>query len=68
MDAVEGGESFTVTRGGRPMGQLVPPRRTFVTRAQFVAASGTARAIDPNQLRADVASGLDLDLGDPYSR
>jgi len=66
MDAVEGGTSFTVTRGGRPMGQLVPLRRRFVTREQFTASSATAAVIDPDWLRSDVATGLDLDLSDPY--
>jgi len=68
MDAVERGESFTVTRDGRPMGQLLPLRRRFVTRAQFAAASTTAAVIDPDRLRADVADDLDLDLDDPYAR
>ncbi|MCL2849736.1 MAG: type II toxin-antitoxin system prevent-host-death family antitoxin [Micrococcales bacterium] len=68
MDAVEGGESFVVTRNGRPMGQLVPLRRRFVTRAQFVASSATAPVVDPDRLRVDVAAVLDLDLDDPYAR
>ena len=67
MDAVEGGKSFTVTRAGRPMGQLVPLRRRFVTKTQFTASSSAAAVIDPDQLRADVAAGLDLDLSDPYA-
>ena len=50
------------------MGQLLPLRRRFVTRAQFAAASTTAAVIDPDRLRADVADDLDLDLDDPYAR
>jgi len=68
MDAVECGTSFVVTRDGRPMGQLVPLRRRFVTKTQFVASSATAAVIDPDQLRTDVTTGLDFDLGDPYAR
>ena len=68
MDAVESGESFTVTRDGRPMGQLIPLRRRFVHKAQFVASSATAAAIDPDRLRDDVAASVDLDLDDPYAR
>ncbi|MCL2787910.1 MAG: prevent-host-death protein [Micrococcales bacterium] len=68
MDAVEGGTSFTVTRDGRPMGQLVPLRRQFVTKAQFAASSATAVVIDPDRLRADVEAVLACDLDDPYGR
>ncbi|MCL2804133.1 MAG: prevent-host-death protein [Micrococcales bacterium] len=67
MDAVEGGTSFTVTRDGRPMGQLVPLRRRFVTKAQFVASSAAAGVIDPDQLHTDIAAGLNFDLDDPYA-
>lgn len=68
MDAVERGESFTVTRDGRPMGQLVPLRRRFVTRTQFVTSSAASTTVDPDRLRTDVAEALDLDLDDPYAR
>jgi len=68
MDAVENGTAFTVTRGGRPMGQLVPLRRQFVTKALFVTGSASAAVIDPDRLRADIAAGLDLELSDPYAR
>jgi antitoxin (DNA-binding transcriptional repressor) of toxin-antitoxin stability system len=55
MDAVEGGQSFTVTRDGRSIGELVPlrQRRRFVTRADFASMSSGASAIDPDAFRAD---------------
>ncbi len=44
MDAVQGGQSFTVTRGGHRIGELVPLRRhrRFVPRSEFAAMSLTA--------------------------
>ena len=68
MDAVERGESFTVTRDGRPMGQLIPLRRRFVSREQFTASSVTAVTVDPDRLRADIDTAIDTDLDDPYAR
>jgi len=55
MDAVEAGQSFTVTRDGRAIGELVPlrRRRRFVSRAEFVSMSRSASAIDPDAFRAD---------------
>jgi len=40
MDAVEDGHSFTVTRGGHSIGELIPLRRPriFVPREQFQSA------------------------------
>ncbi|WP_344067693.1 prevent-host-death protein [Nostocoides vanveenii] len=48
MDAVEPGESFTVTREGRDIRQLVPlpRRRRFVSRADFAASSAEAATPD----------------------
>ncbi|MGW6309041.1 prevent-host-death protein [Streptomyces niveus] len=44
MDAVEGGQSFIVTRDGHQIGELVPlrRRRRFVPRSEFAAMSRTA--------------------------
>ncbi len=49
MDAVEGGQAFTVTRDGHRIGELVPLRRKrqFVPRSEFAALSRTAPALDP---------------------
>ena len=64
MDAVERGESFTVTRDGRPMGQLTPLRRRFVTREQFVSVSASSITPDLDWFRADQAAWVDPMMGD----
>ena len=45
MDAVEHGSSFTVTRDGRQIGELIPlrHRRRFVPAAEFAALSREGR-------------------------
>jgi len=69
MDAVEHGESFTVTRDGRPIGELVPlARPRFVSRVDFVAASATAPLIDLQWLREDLDTSIDFGVEDPYDR
>lgn len=70
MDAVEGGQSFTVTRDGHQIGELVPlrRRRRFVTRDEFVAMSRNAASIDVAGLRADQDAAADHDVADPYGR
>lgn len=70
MDAVESGQSFTVTRDGHGIGELVPlrRRRRFVTRADFAATSRSAPAIDLAGFRTDQEAALDVDVDDPYAR
>lgn len=70
MDAVERGESFTVTRDGRGIGELVPLRRPkrFVSRDDFARASRTMPAIDPDRFRADLDAVIDPHLDDPFER
>jgi prevent-host-death family protein len=70
MDAVEGGQSFTVTRDGHEIGELIPlrRRRRFVTRDQFAAISGNAETIDLDAFRADQAESADQEVDDPYER
>lgn len=70
MDAVEGGQSFTVTRDGHGIGELVPlrRRRQFVPRAEFGAMSRTAPAMDLERFRSDQDAVLDDDEADPYAR
>ncbi|MGR0221323.1 type II toxin-antitoxin system Phd/YefM family antitoxin [Agromyces sp. ZXT2-6] len=70
MDAVERGESFTVTRDGREIGELIPmrKRRSFVARSEFAAMSRTAPAIDLERFRADQDAIIDATLDDPYAR
>ena len=48
MDAVEGGQSFTVTRDGHEIGELIPlrRRRRFVARDELVGMSHHAASID----------------------
>ena len=70
MDAVERGQSFTVTRDGHGIGELVPlrRRRRFVTRADFTATSRSAPAIELTGFRADQEAALDVQVDDPYAR
>jgi antitoxin (DNA-binding transcriptional repressor) of toxin-antitoxin stability system len=70
MDNVERGQSFTVTRDGYEIGQLVPlrRRRTFVSRADFAALSHSAPTIDLEAFRRDQAGAVDSDWADPYAR
>jgi len=69
MDAVERGQSFTVTRDGHEIGELVPlrRRRRFVSRAEFAEASRTAPAVDLAAFRADQEAAYDQGLVDPYA-
>lgn len=66
MRGVERGESFTITRNGTPVGRLIPlRRRTFVPRAEVMAAFATAPVLDPDQFRRDIdAAGSQ----DPFDR
>lgn len=63
MDAVEGGQAFTVTRDGRQIGELVPirHRRRFVPRGEFAATSRNAPTIDLAAFRADQDAATDHD-------
>ncbi len=69
MDAVEHGQSFTVTRGGHRIGELIPlrRRRRFVYRQEFAAMSRNAPAIDVEAFRAD-QEALDQEPGSRYER
>ena len=70
MDAVEGGQAFTVTRDGREIGELIPirRRRRFVPRADFTAGSRHAPAVDLAALRADQEVAADHQAGIPDGR
>lgn len=70
MDAVEGGQSFTVTRDGHEIGELIPlrRRRRFVTRDEFVAMSRNAATVNIDSFRADQAAAADQEAIDPYER
>ena len=70
MDAVQAGQSFTVTRDGHRIGELVPirARRRFIDRAEFTALSTAAPDVDLAAFRADQAAATNPRLHDPYGR
>jgi antitoxin (DNA-binding transcriptional repressor) of toxin-antitoxin stability system len=70
MDAVERGESFTVTRDGHRIGELIPlrQRRRFVTRQEFAAMSRNAPAGDLEAFRADQDAAAEQGNGGAYER
>lgn len=70
MDAVQGGQAFTVTRDGHRIGELIPlrRRRRFVPRGEFAAMSRTAPDISPDAFRADQDATAEQELNDPYGR
>lgn len=70
MDAVQRGESFTVTRGGHRIGELIPlrQRRRFVSREHFAAASRGAPSVESERFRADLGDAFDHEFTDPYER
>jgi prevent-host-death family protein len=70
MDAVEHGHSFTVTRDGHQIGELIPlrRRRRFVSRQEFATMSRNAPAVDLDAFRADQDAALDHETSSPYER
>jgi prevent-host-death family protein len=70
MDAVEHGQSFTVTRDGHRIGELIPlrRRRRFVPREEFAAMSRNAPAVDLDAFRTDQEAALDQESASPYER
>ena len=70
MDAVEHGQSFTVTRDGHQIGELIPirRRRRFVSRHEFAAMSRNAPASDLEAFRADQDTVADHEAGSAYDR
>jgi len=70
MDAVEHGESFTVTRDGREIGELVPRRvtRTFVSREEMAVLGRGLPHIDADRFRADLDSLAEQIADDPFAR
>jgi len=70
MDAVEHGQSFTVTRDGHRIGELIPlrRRRRLVPRHEFMAMSRHAPAVDLEAFRADQDAALEHEAGSPYER
>jgi prevent-host-death family protein len=70
MDAVERGQSFTVTRDGHRIGELIPlrHRRRYVPREEFAAMSRNAPDINLEAFRADQDAVADQELGSAYER
>jgi prevent-host-death family protein len=70
MDAVQGGQAFTVTRDGHQIGELIPlrRRRRFVSRGEFAAMSRSAPDISLDAFRADQDAAVDQEPDDPYAR
>jgi prevent-host-death family protein len=70
MDAVQDGQSFTVTRDGHRIGELIPlrGRRRFVSRGEFAAMSHSAPDIRLADFRADQEADIDQEPSDPYGR
>jgi len=70
MDAVEHGQSFTVTRDGHRIGELIPlrQRRRFVPKQEFIAMSRNAPGVELDAFRVDQDAALDHDAGSAYER
>ncbi|TQJ87955.1 type II toxin-antitoxin system Phd/YefM family antitoxin [Streptomyces sp. SLBN-31] len=70
MDAVQSGQSFTVTRDGHRIGELIPlrRRRRFVPRGEFAAMSRTAPDISLDAFRVDQDATTEQEPDDPYAR
>ncbi|MCA1698183.1 MAG: hypothetical protein LC790_04470 [Actinobacteria bacterium] len=62
MRALDGGESFVVTRNGVAVGELRPVRRhRYVSREVALAMFSDAAAIDAARFRADIDRLADQD-------
>ena len=62
MRALDKGESFTVTRNGVPVGELVPVRpRMFVAAESVVAAFKGAPRIARRRFRRDIDTSMSQD-------
>lgn len=70
VDAVQSGQSFTVTRDGHRIGELIPlrRRRRFVPRGEFAAMSRTAPDVSLDVFRADQGATAEQEPDDPYAR
>jgi prevent-host-death family protein len=65
IEAVAAGESFVITRNGEPVAELRPishRRRTFVPRAEVLAAASRTPHIDRKQFRDDLDRVIDQSL------
>lgn len=63
MRALDKGKSFTVTRNGVPVGELIPVRqRAFVPVETVVAVFAGAPRVSPARFRKDIDAMIDQDL------
>ncbi|MBT0772945.1 hypothetical protein KIH74_28640 [Kineosporia sp. J2-2] len=68
MDEVEHGQTFTVTRDGHQIGELIPLRRRFVSRQEFAAMSRNSPTSDLDACRADQVVAADHEESGAYER
>ncbi len=70
IDAVEHGQSFTVTRDGHRIGELIPVRRQqrFVSRQERATMTRNAPALDRDAFRADQDATADHEAASAYER
>ena len=70
IEASSFGQSFTVTRDGHRIGELIPlrQRRRFVPRQEFAAMSRNAPSVDLEVFRADQDAALDHQADSAYER
>jgi prevent-host-death family protein len=62
LDRVEGGESMTITRDGKPVARLIPLPTPRLTSTALLERWRNVPAIDGDALRDDISQVLDLDL------
>ncbi|MGN9785713.1 type II toxin-antitoxin system Phd/YefM family antitoxin [Nonomuraea sp. ZG12] len=70
MDAVERGESFTLTRHGHKIATVTPisRRRTFVPKERLMAVFANAPVIDDKEFEDDVRTAFNDEDYDPWER
>ena len=62
MRALDRGKSFTITRNGVPVGELIPLRqRMFVAADVAVAAFAGAPRVEFGRFRTDIDAAIDQD-------
>lgn len=59
LDQVEAGQSFVVTRDGRPVAELSPLRRRSAPTATLVSSRRTLPQVDPRALQRDIDELID---------
>lgn len=65
LAAVEAGESFTITRNGKPVAELKPlTRRIFVPIAELARTSAHLPRIAYSEWRADMDVMIDQEIAD----